>query len=166
MEIKKLRFKNRVWQCMNQGAKICVCKNADGSYHASYEKNGKNLTCLIKGEDVEVLEEKLTALNIHTWKTEYYEPVCDGETWSIEVTFTNNEEKSIQGSNGYPENWKEFLYLYYWVAQCCEDAEDGDRQSVNVSRLTDYDIWELDRKFELLDSETASAMTGTGSELD
>ena len=166
MKIKKLRFENHVWECMNQGAIICICKNEDGSYYVSYEKNGKKLECKIISDRVEKLEKKLANLNIHTWEDEYHEDVCDGETWKIDVVFVNNEEKAIQGFNGYPDNWKQFLYLYYWVAQCCEENEVIDvSKPVNTDNDTAYDWWELDKKFELLDQETISKMTGTGSGL-
>ncbi len=166
MEIKKLRYENHVWQCMNQGATICICKNEDCSYSVSYEKNGKKLECQLIGDKIQKLEKKLNNLNIHTWEKEYHEPVLDGETWKIDVVFVNNKEKNIQGFNGYPKNWKQFLYLYYWVAQCCEETEIEDAsESLNTANDTEYDWWELDRKFELLDQETISKMTGTGSGL-
>ena len=166
MKIKKLRFENHVLLGVNQGAIIYICKNKDGSYYVSYEKNGKKLECKIVGEKIEKLEKKLANLNIHTWGDEYHEDVCDGETWKIDVAFANNEEKTIQGFNGYPDNWKQFLYLYYWVAQCCEETEVVDvSKPVSMDDDTAYDWWELDKKFELLDQETISKMTGTGSGL-
>ena len=113
MEIKKLRFENHVWECMNQGATIYICKNEDCSYYVSYKKNGKKLECQLTGDKIQKLENKLNNLNIHTWDNEYHEPVMDGESWEIDVVFVNGEEKNIQGFNGYPKNWKEFLYLYY-----------------------------------------------------
>ena len=173
MKIKKLRFENHVWECMNQGAIICVCKNDNYSYSVSYEKNGKKLECQLTGDKIQKLEKKLNDLNIHAWENvynetvnEYHETYMDGETWEIDVVFVNNEEKNIQGFNGYPKNWKQFLYLYYWVAQCCEETEVVDvSKPVNTDNDTAYDWWELDKKFELLDQETISKMTGTGSGL-
>ena len=166
MEIKKLRFENHVWRCMNQGARIDICKNEDCSYSVSYEKNGKKLECQLIGDNIQKLEKILNNLNIHTWDDEYYEPVMDGETWEIDVVFVSNEEKIIHGYNGFPKNWKHFLYLYYWVAQRCEETEVVDASKpISTENMTAYDCWELDKKFELLDQETISNMTGTGSGL-
>ena len=152
MEIKELRFKNHVWGCMNQGATICICKNGNCNYTVSYEKNGKKLECQLIENKAQELEKKLNSLNIHTWE--------------IDVVFVDNEEKNIQGFNGYPKNWKQFLYLYYWVAQCCNETEVVDvSKPINTDNMTAYDEWELDKKFELLDKETILQMTGTGSGL-
>ena len=165
MEILKLQFENHVWQCRNQGAIICISKNENNGYFVSYEKNDNKLECHLIGEQVLELEKRLEELNIDTWKNEYHEPVLDGETWEMTVKFVDGREKSIQSFNGYPKNWKNFLCLYYWIAQCCKDAEPIDNLESIVINNSAYDIWELDKKFELLDQETISNMTGTGSRL-
>ncbi|MBR2616683.1 MAG: hypothetical protein IKC56_00400 [Clostridia bacterium] len=155
MVITSLHFQNKVWACKNQGATLSIRALEGGEYALSYEKKGKALTCNVQGEKAKRLASKLRALHLQTWESDYFAPVLDGEDWELTATFACGSQKTVRGMNGYPQNWQDFLVLYFWVAQACEETQNTDcGQTVSAHDYDDFDMWELEKKFTLLDRKT------------
>ena len=166
MVITSLHFHNKVWSCKNQGATLSVRVLKEGEYALSYEKKGTLLTCNMQGEKAKRLANKLKALHLQTWESDYFAPVLDGEDWELTATFACGSQKTVRGMNGYPPNWQDFLALYFWIAQTCEEAQNREEpQIVSADDCNDFDMWELEKKFTLLDRKTLAQMTGTGTGL-
>ena len=51
---------------------------------------------------------KLEAIPLNAWKTEYWTDDCDGEQWSLRYRFEGEKERTISGSNAWPEEWASF----------------------------------------------------------
>jgi len=83
--------------------------------------DGKELSCECSSADWFKLEIYLTACNFGTWQKEYFEPVLDGTTWSLEIEVENGSIGKSTGSNGYPAEWEKFIEL----KQYCRDLVCG-----------------------------------------
>ena len=79
--------------------------------------DGKELSCEFSSADWSKLEIYLTACNFGDWQKEYFEPVLDGTTWSLEIEVENGGIGKFTGSNSYPAEWEKLLEL----KQYCRD---------------------------------------------
>lgn len=53
----------------------------------------------------------LKKVDFINWKKEYWANVCDGEQWSLMVTYNGNLSKKVEGSNAYPQGFKKIQKL-------------------------------------------------------
>lgn len=60
---------------------------------------------------------KLESLDLDRWKEEYWADACDGEQWELRYKFENADERIINGSNAYPDNWEPFQKLMKGIAR-------------------------------------------------
>ena len=61
--------------------------------------------------DWQKIEHLISKCNFMQWKENYFEPVLDGTSWNLEIKFTDGRTHESHGSNGYPDEWKQFLSL-------------------------------------------------------
>ena len=74
-----------------------------------------------KGADAEwkkILNTLYKKLYLHEWKRSYFEPVLDGESWSLEVKLTDRRRRYYHGCNAYPPYWDELKDLFLGLAHC------------------------------------------------
>lgn len=55
--------------------------------------------------------------NFPIWQKEYYEPVLDGTSWTLEIQNDDGTILNSTGTNGYPAEWEKFHALL----QFCDD---------------------------------------------
>ena len=53
----------------------------------------------------------LKKVDFINWKKDYWADVCDGEQWSLMVTYNGNLSKKVEGSNAYPQGFKKIQKL-------------------------------------------------------
>ncbi len=83
--------------------------------------DGKELSRECSSAEWSKLEICLAACNFGNWQKEYFEPVLDGTTWSLEIEGENGGIGKSSGCNGYPAEWEKFLEL----KQYCRDLVCG-----------------------------------------
>jgi len=74
--------------------------------------------------------DKLAALKIEEWKDLYYLECCDGTQWELDYKFQGKDERHIEGSNAYPEDWMKLIDLleefHPEIDFLCHDYEDEE----------------------------------------
>lgn len=166
MEIIKLIYNNKIWANKDAYVGIEIIKNNKNSFKLSYFKSGKSkLNMFINGGETKILKEMLKHLqgSVLKEKSNLSSFVDKDEKWKLIIEFSDGSDKEIEGVKEYCVFGKSLMFLYFWVKEHCENLITS-RNSI-INDMADIDIWEIDTKFELLDQETISKMTGTGSNL-
>ena len=109
---RKLTYTERTWPELPESLTITPQNKM-----VVMDVDGKELSCECSSADWFKLEIYLTACNFGSWQKEYFEPVLDGTTWSLEIEDENGNIGKSSGCNGYPAEWEKFLELKQY---CCD----------------------------------------------
>ena len=61
--------------------------------------------------DVEGFIEKLEGFHVEDWPLSFFEPVVDGQGWSLRYKEVGKPCRKIEGHNAYPEKFEDFVNL-------------------------------------------------------
>ena len=103
---RKLTYAEHTWQELPEMLTIIP---QDRKVVVNVSGNEMSVEC--NSADWFKLEIYLTACNFENWQTDYYKPVLDGTTWTLEIEDENGNIRTSTGCNGYPEEWEKFLAL-------------------------------------------------------
>lgn len=83
--------------------------------------------------------ERFAAIHTEYWNSEYIDPsVCDGEQWSLDVSYSDEYSLSYSGSNAYPENWTELLEIFNLNRSDEDEYVDEDDRYEDAHQLFTY----------------------------
>lgn len=95
------------------------CTNDEVKYTYGGFKFGNVFQTTKKGsvQDFQQFLEKVNQIKLDNWKNEYFAPVLDGHSWTLEYKDSSHPEKTVRGINAYPENYRDLVKLVYSVLQ-------------------------------------------------
>lgn len=94
---------------------ITITKNKKGAdiyFELIYSQDGNHEKRISLAEWKKILNTLYKKLYLHEWKRSYFEPVLDGESWSLEVKLTDQRRRYYHGNNAYPPYWNELKELF------------------------------------------------------
>ena len=87
-------------------------KGADIYFEFIYSQDDNHEKHISLTEWKKILNTLYKKLYLHEWKRSYFEPVLDGESWSLEVKLTDQRRRYYHGSNAYPPYWDKLKGLF------------------------------------------------------
>ena len=79
--------------------------------HFSFDFSESIITRLDPKKRDAVLNKLFNEMYLHEWPAEYYACVLDGESWTIDISFSDGSHRTYRGSNCYPAYWNELCQM-------------------------------------------------------
>ena len=93
-------------------------KGADIVFERIYSQDSGHQEHISSAEWNKILNTLYNKIYLHEWKRSYFEPVLDGESWSLEVKLTDRRRRYYHGCNAYPPYWDELKELLLGLLHC------------------------------------------------
>ena len=90
--------------------------------------------------------QKIKAIQFENWEDKYSRPeVLDGTQWSLRYKYCGEDERSIWGSNDYPENWCAFTKLMKDIMKRLPKTKDDNHEAISRAwcraENLSYELW-------------------------
>ena len=93
-------------------------KGADIVFERIYSQDSGHQEHISLAEWKKILNTLYNKIYLHEWRRSYFEPVLDGESWSLEVKLTDRRRRYYYGCNAYPPYWDELKELFLGLLHC------------------------------------------------
>lgn len=80
--------------------------------------------------------DKIESVQLDKWEDEYFDlSILDGTQWSVRYKLKGNEERTVSGSNAFPDDWGLFYELMRSIIRKLPNAEKTDIEGVYLTML-------------------------------